>query len=74
MQRLGPTQLTLADVAKEAGVVPATLIQRFGTKRGLLAPAVTRDEEFAFDLNAHLVLPWLRLRAACPSCSCASRS
>lgn len=36
MQRLNPTQLTLADVAKEAGVVPATLIQRFGTKRGLL--------------------------------------
>ena len=36
MQRRSPTQLTLADVAKEADVVPATLIQRFGTKRGLL--------------------------------------
>jgi AcrR family transcriptional regulator len=36
MQRLSPAQLTLADIAKEAGVVPATLIQRFGTKRGLL--------------------------------------
>src|SRR5437016_11735791 len=36
MQRYGPTQLTLAHVAREAGVVPATLIQRFGTKRGLL--------------------------------------
>lgn len=36
MQRRSPTELTLADVAKEAGVVPATLIQRFGTKRGLL--------------------------------------
>jgi AcrR family transcriptional regulator len=36
MQRRSPTQLTLADVAKEAGVVPATLIQRFGTKRSLL--------------------------------------
>jgi AcrR family transcriptional regulator len=36
MQRLGPAQITLADVAKEAGVVPATLIQRFKTKRGLL--------------------------------------
>lgn len=36
MQRFSPTQLTLARVAKEAGVVPATLIQRFGTKRGLL--------------------------------------
>ncbi len=36
MQRRAPAQLTLADVAKEAGVVPATLIQRFGTKRSLL--------------------------------------
>src|SRR2546423_830785 len=36
MQRGTPTHLPLADVAKEAGVVPATLIQRFGTKRGLL--------------------------------------
>jgi AcrR family transcriptional regulator len=40
MTRLGPAQLTLADVAKEAGVVPATLIQRFGTKRGLLLATV----------------------------------
>jgi AcrR family transcriptional regulator len=39
MQRLGPSQLTLAHVAKEAGVVPATLIQRFGTKRELLLAA-----------------------------------
>jgi len=39
MQRCSPVDLTLADVAKEAGVVPATLIQRFGTKRGLLLAA-----------------------------------
>jgi len=39
MQRLGPAQITLADVAREAGVVPATLIQRFKTKRGLLLEA-----------------------------------
>lgn len=36
MQRISPVDLTLADVAKEAGVVPATIIQRFGTKRELL--------------------------------------
>src|ERR1700684_3192199 len=36
MQRRSPVELTLAHVAKEAGVVPATLIQRFGTKRTLL--------------------------------------
>ena len=39
MQKYGPSQLTLAHVAKEAGVVPATLIQRFRTKRGLLLAA-----------------------------------
>lgn len=32
----GPADLTLADVAARAGVSPATLVQRFGTKRGLL--------------------------------------
>jgi AcrR family transcriptional regulator len=35
VSRLGPN-LTLGDVAKEAGVSPATLLQRFGSKRGLL--------------------------------------
>lgn len=35
MSRVGPN-LTLAQVAKEAGVSPATLVQRFGSKRGLL--------------------------------------
>lgn len=34
--RLGPHKLTLAEVAKDAGVSAATLIQRFGSKRGLL--------------------------------------
>ena len=34
--RSGPDGLTLAAVAKEAGVVPGTLMQRFGSKRGLL--------------------------------------
>src|SRR6476620_232675 len=35
VSRLGPN-LTLADVAREAGDSPATLVQRFGSKRGLL--------------------------------------
>src|ERR1700732_5125592 len=52
LHRRSPTQPPLADVAKEAGVVPATLIQRFGTKRGLLltvcrtAPAAV-SQQFA---------------------------
>ncbi|TCP50922.1 TetR family transcriptional regulator [Tamaricihabitans halophyticus] len=34
--RLGPAGLTLAAVAKDVGVVPGTLVQRFGSKHGLL--------------------------------------
>jgi AcrR family transcriptional regulator len=34
--RLGPAKLTLADVAAEAGISAAALVQRFGSKRGLL--------------------------------------
>jgi AcrR family transcriptional regulator len=34
--RLGPARLTLADVAAEAGISAAALVQRFGSKRALL--------------------------------------
>jgi AcrR family transcriptional regulator len=34
--RIGPTRMTLADVASEVGLSAATLVQRFGSKRGLL--------------------------------------
>jgi AcrR family transcriptional regulator len=37
--RLGPAKLTLADVAREADVTAASLIQRFGSKRALLLAA-----------------------------------
>jgi AcrR family transcriptional regulator len=37
--RLGPARMTLADVAKDAGVSPAALVQRFGSKRALLLAA-----------------------------------
>lgn len=36
ISRIGPGTLTLADVAEEAGHSPAGLVQRFGSKRGLL--------------------------------------
>ncbi|MGW7103978.1 TetR/AcrR family transcriptional regulator [Streptomyces sp. NPDC054838] len=36
MGRTGPAGLTLAAVAREVGLVPGTLVQRFGSKRGLL--------------------------------------
>ncbi len=37
--KFGPAKLTLAHVANEVGVAPATLVQRFGSKRGLLLAA-----------------------------------
>jgi AcrR family transcriptional regulator len=58
MSRLGPARLTLADVAKEVGLSPATLVQRFGSKRGLLlavaeVAAGGMDEAFAMVRAAH---------------------
>jgi AcrR family transcriptional regulator len=44
MSRRGPHELTLADIAHEAGVTPGRLVQRFGSKRALL---VTLSERFA---------------------------
>jgi AcrR family transcriptional regulator len=36
ISRVGPGKVTLADIALEVGLSPATLVQRFGSKRGLL--------------------------------------
>ena len=36
MSRLGPAQVTLADIAAEAGLTAGALVQRFGSKRELL--------------------------------------
>jgi len=52
INRFGPAKMTLADVAGEVGVAPATLVQRFGSKRGLLLAvarqgAATVDRQFA---------------------------
>jgi AcrR family transcriptional regulator len=44
MTRRGPHELTLADIAREAGVSAGRLVQRFGSKRGLL---LTIAERFA---------------------------
>lgn len=43
--RLGPSGLTLGEVAREAGLAAATLVQRFGSKRGLLLALAGRGEE-----------------------------
>jgi AcrR family transcriptional regulator len=41
MTRLGPARLTLADVGDEVGLTAAALVQRFGSKRGLLLAFVS---------------------------------
>ncbi|MET9639583.1 MULTISPECIES: TetR/AcrR family transcriptional regulator [Streptomyces] len=47
MGRVGPTGLTLAAVAREVGLVPGTLVQRFGSKRGLLLALADRSAKEA---------------------------
>ena len=56
--RLGPMRLTLADVAKEAGLTAAALVHRFGSRRGLLLAFVqqgpsTVDDCFVAVRAAH---------------------
>jgi AcrR family transcriptional regulator len=42
MERLGPSELTLADIAEEAGVTAGALVHRFGSKRDLLLSLANR--------------------------------
>jgi AcrR family transcriptional regulator len=44
ISRLAPGELTLADIAKEAGVTAGLLVQRFGSKRDLL---LSLSEQFS---------------------------
>jgi len=53
MFRKGPADFTLADVSKECGVAPATLVQRFGGKHELIVRAIAQDNQaFARKLEA----------------------
>jgi AcrR family transcriptional regulator len=49
MGRRGPHELTLADIAGEAGLTPGRLVQRFGSKRALL---LALSERFAGSAGA----------------------
>jgi AcrR family transcriptional regulator len=60
MARLGPVRLTLAAVAKDAGLSAATLVQRFGSKRALLL-AVSASAA------GSMAAAFAQLRAAAPS-------
>jgi AcrR family transcriptional regulator len=68
MSRLGPARWTLAEVAKEAGLSPATLVQRFGSKRGLMlalwAAAVEGVDACFEDLRPAFASPLDALLAA----------
>ena len=69
MARLGPVKLTLAEVAAEAGVTAATLVQRFGSRRSLLlkisaAGAAFADSCFTMVRAAHPSSPLDALFAA----------
>jgi AcrR family transcriptional regulator len=52
--RLGPTRLTLAEVGREVGLAPATLLQRFGSKRGLLLALARASADSVGDCFAAL--------------------
>jgi AcrR family transcriptional regulator len=54
MQRLGPGELTLADIAREAGVSAGLLVQRFGSKRDLLLALSARFAGGAGEMFAAL--------------------
>jgi AcrR family transcriptional regulator len=47
IDRGGPGELTLAAVAREVGLAPATLLQRFQSKRGLLLAINSRGSDRA---------------------------
>jgi AcrR family transcriptional regulator len=54
MSRLGPGELTLAEIAREAGVTAGLLVQRFGSKRDLLLALSKRFSGGTADMFAEL--------------------
>jgi AcrR family transcriptional regulator len=54
MQRLGPGELTLADIAGEAGLTAGALVQRFGSKRDLLLKLSERFSAGTSEMFAQL--------------------
>ncbi len=53
MQRVGPDEFTLAAIAAEAGLTAGALVQRFGSRRELLAKLAAASAASAPDLGAH---------------------
>lgn len=67
MSKVGPRELTLAVIAKEAGVTAAVLVQRFGSKRSLLLAlfeeVANGSSEFMAALAKQYASPLAALRA-----------
>ena len=67
MSRLGPAELTLAEIAAEAGVTASAVVQRFGSKRALLLTMseqlAASTEGFITGLEAKYKSPLAALRA-----------
>jgi AcrR family transcriptional regulator len=66
MQRVGPADLTLDAIAREAGVTAGALVQRFGSKRELLvalAEGVAEAPSFVDQLRQQHRSPLAALRA-----------
>ena len=67
MMRLGPTQLTLAEIAAEAGLTAGALVQRFGSKRGLMLAMMSQmadwPRQFFGQLRAEHASPLAALYA-----------
>jgi AcrR family transcriptional regulator len=61
MSRVGPAELTLGEIAREAGVTAGALVQRYGGKRELLRALSARAAEGTGD-----VLEELRRRSRTP--------
>jgi AcrR family transcriptional regulator len=60
MQRVAPGELTLTEIAREAGVTAGALVQRFGSKRALLLEITRRFAESTSEM-------FVQLRATDPS-------
>ncbi|MDJ0385895.1 TetR/AcrR family transcriptional regulator [Streptomyces sp. G-G2] len=54
MGRAGPAKLTLAAVARECGLVAGTLVQRFGSKRGMLLALAAHGVRDLGELSARV--------------------
>ena len=54
MGRRGPAEITLGEIAAEAGLTAGALVQRFGSKRGLLLALMERFAEGTAEMFAAL--------------------